>query len=121
MAGLEAARFSSRDPFSLSVGEKRRLAFAVVLATYAPFIVFDEPTSALDREGVGRFITMAGELKDRGVGLMIISHDGDIIKELTERVIYLPGDGSGKIMSTPELFQSEWHSEVISSPAFDED
>lgn len=118
MAGLEAAKFSARDPFSLSVGEKRRLAFAVVLATYASFIVFDEPTSALDREGVGRFIAMAYELKDRGVGLMIISHDGDVIKELTERVIYLPGDGSFRNMSTAELFQSEWHSDVISSPAF---
>jgi energy-coupling factor transporter ATP-binding protein EcfA2 len=121
MAGLEAARFSSRDPFSLSVGEKRRLAFAVVLATYAPFVVFDEPTSALDQEGVGRFIAMARELKNRGVGLMIISHDGDIIRELSERVLYLPGDGSGSILATAELYKSEWHSEIISSPAFDED
>ena len=121
MAGLDSSRFSARDPFSLSVGEKRRLAFAVVLATYAPFIVFDEPTSALDREGVGRFITMARELQDRGVGLIIISHDGDIISELAERVIYLPGDGSCNILSASELFQSEWHSEVISSPAFNED
>ncbi|MDD5426655.1 MAG: ATP-binding cassette domain-containing protein [candidate division Zixibacteria bacterium] len=118
LVGLEPEKFAGRDPFSLSVGEKRRLAFAAVLATCAPFIFFDEPTSALDREGVGRFIIMSRELKKLGAGQLIISHDGDIIKALTNRVIYLPGDGSFKIMSTTELFQNEWYSEIISSPAF---
>ena len=121
MAGLDFDRFAKRDPFTLSVGEKRRLAFAAVLATLPSFVVFDEPTSALDREGVGRFILLSRALKAKKTGQVIITHDGQIVKELADRVLCLVGDGSREIITTPELMTHERYSRLISSPASDGD
>jgi len=119
MTGLDPAEFSGRDPFTLSVGEKRRLAFAAVLSTLPSFIVFDEPTSALDQEGVGRFILLSRTLKERKTGQMVITHDGQILKTLADRVLCLTGDGRHEIMSVSELIRHEQYSCLVSSSAFD--
>jgi energy-coupling factor transporter ATP-binding protein EcfA2 len=107
-------QFASRDPFSLSMGEKRRLAFASVLSMNPSFVVFDEPTCGLDPEGVGRFMRLSQSLRERGIGQLIISHDGDIIRSLSHRVLYLPGDGRAAEMTTEEFFGSPAYRSVVS-------
>ena len=114
MAGLEADVFSQRDPFTLSGGEKRRLAFAAVLSMSPDFVVFDEPTCGLDPEGVGRFILMAHALRDMGVGLVIISHDGNVIKSLADRIIYLRNDSSNLVLPAQEFFENPQYYSVVS-------
>ena len=114
MVGLEADEFSQRDPFTLSGGEKRRLAFAAVLAMSPDFVVFDEPTCGLDPEGVGRFIVMARTLKSLGVGLMVISHDGQVINSLADNIILLRTDGSNLVLPPDEFFAEPNYYQVIS-------
>ncbi len=104
MAGLDADHFVDRDPFTLSGGEKRRMAFAAVLAISPDFVVFDEPTCGLDPEGVGRFLQMTRALQISGVGALIISHDGNVIRELTIRVIYLRRGQRPLVVPTAEFF-----------------
>jgi len=89
MAGLNPARYAERDPFTLSAGEKRRLAFAAVLSMAPSIVIFDEPTAGLDGEGVGRFLALSHRLREAGLGQMIISHNGDVINSLADRVLYL--------------------------------
>ena len=91
MIGLNPSRYADRDPFTLSAGEKRRLAFAAVLSMAPSMILFDEPTAGLDGEGVGRFIALSKVLKSLKLGQVIISHDGDVIRRLCDRVLYLNG------------------------------
>ena len=119
MAGLEADKFSARDPFTLSGGEKRRLAFATILAMSPDFVVFDEPTCGLDPEGVGRFIVMAQTLKRMGVGLVVISHDGQVIDALADNVILLRTDGSNLVLSRQEFFGDANYFNVVSPVARD--
>ncbi len=90
--GLDSETFADRDPFRLSGGEKRRLAFAAVLSMEPGIVVFDEPTCGLDQEGVGRFVRLARNLRERGHGLVIITHDGDVVKALADRVLLLDAD-----------------------------
>jgi len=118
MVGLEAKVFMERDPFTLSGGEKRRLAFAAVLSMSPDFVVFDEPTCGLDPEGVGRFILLARALKDIGTGLVIISHDGQVINALSDRIVYLRPGASNLVMSRREFFSNPDYNKVI-SPAAD--
>jgi len=120
MVGLDANTFIERDPFTLSGGEKRRLAFAVVLSMSPDFVVFDEPTCGLDPEGVGRFILLARALKDIGMGLVIISHDGQVINALTDRIVYLRPDASNLVLSRGEFFSNPDYRRVV-SPAIAED
>ena len=113
LIGLEPDRFAERDPFSLSVGEKRRLAFACVLSMSPSFVVFDEPTASLDQEGVGRFVALSRLLKARGIGQIVISHEGQIISALADKVLYLRGDGSYELLATEELFARDEFAGVV--------
>jgi energy-coupling factor transport system ATP-binding protein len=115
--GLEPTEFLDRDPFTLSMGEKRRLAFAVVLALSPEFVVFDEPTCALDPSGVSGFIAMSQLLKDKRVGQFIISHDPDVVAALADQVIYLPGDGSAHVLSPDAWFGSNSYRDVMPRPS----
>ncbi len=89
LVGLEPNEFLERDPFSLSMGEKRRLAFASILSMHPPFIIFDEPTCGLDPKGVGKFIQLTRALKEAAVGQMIISHDRSLLTDVCDRTIRL--------------------------------
>jgi len=116
LVGLAPAGFAQRDPFSLSMGEKRRLAFAAILSMNPAFVVFDEPTCGLDPEGVGRFVRLSKALQEQKVGQVIISHDGDLIKALCDRVLYLRGDGRGEEVTVRDFFGSAVYRGVVSEP-----
>jgi len=84
--GLDFEEFAERDPQALSMGEKRRLAFAALLAMSPSFILFDEPTAGLDLVGESQFIALVGRLRARGVGILIISHDYSLIARIVDRI-----------------------------------
>ncbi len=107
LAGLPFDQFFERDPFSLSVGEKRRLAFGSILSLFPNFIIFDEPSCALDREGVGRFILLAKALNNAGVGVIIISHDEEILKILADKIIALDVAGNYWFLSREKYFDKD--------------
>ncbi|MEW5995164.1 MAG: energy-coupling factor transporter ATPase [Candidatus Zixiibacteriota bacterium] len=116
LVGLEPTEFSRKDPYTLSGGEKRRLAFAAVLSMAPQFVVFDEPTCGLDLEGVGRFIHLVQSLRWRGAGLTIITHDGDLVNRLCDQVLYLQNDGGWDLMSRNEFFGTQRWEGIVSPP-----
>ncbi|MCH7946819.1 MAG: ATP-binding cassette domain-containing protein [candidate division Zixibacteria bacterium] len=99
LSGLSYEQFKLRDPLMLSLGEKRRLAFSAILAISPEFLIFDEPTCALDPEGVGRFILLAESLKKAGMGVIIITHDQQLVEKLADRILSLDGRGNYRLMS----------------------
>ncbi|MCX6828864.1 MAG: energy-coupling factor transporter ATPase [candidate division Zixibacteria bacterium] len=107
LIGLTREKFAGRDPFTLSGGEKRRLAFGTILSLTPAFIFFDEPTCGLDADGVARFVEMVGKLRSKGIGIIIISHYGNIILQLTDRIIALK-DGAIECMTGKKDF-FRWH------------
>lgn len=112
--GLDPGQFLERDPYTLSAGEKRRLAFAVIMGMRPSFVLFDEPTCGLDPAGVGRFLALSGKLKQRGLGQLVISHDKTVISAITDRVMCLE---SGRITHderTSTFLQSEVASALLS-------
>lgn len=114
LVGLDVETFRGRDPITLSGGEKRRLASAAVLSMRPRFVLFDEPTCGLDPEGVGRFVRLCRQLKQQGVGIMIITHDGDIIFDLADRVLTLAGDGTARLRTKTQFFDNPQLAEVVS-------
>jgi energy-coupling factor transporter ATP-binding protein EcfA2 len=117
MVGLNPSEFAGRDPFTLSGGEKRRLAFAAVLSMAPSVVIFDEPTAGLDPEGVGRFLVISRTLKQLGVAQVIISHDGNVIGLLADRVIYLQSPTVLRELSPQQLLTQPEFSGVVSAPA----
>ncbi len=115
LVGLSYTQFASRDPLSLSGGEKRRLAFATLLATDPDIIIFDEPTCGLDPSGVGLFVELVKRLKVLEKGIMIITHDGDIVETLSDSVLVMGIDRSSAQIMTEMLNQYSLSNEILSS------
>ncbi|MGI5988646.1 MAG: energy-coupling factor ABC transporter ATP-binding protein [Lachnospiraceae bacterium] len=92
--GLEALR--DRAPFTLSGGEKRRVAFAAVFAMDPDVIVIDEPLSGLDEKGQ-RFITDFLRSLKSGNHLVIVStHNRELAGQIADVHMHM---AEGKIQS----------------------
>jgi energy-coupling factor transporter ATP-binding protein EcfA2 len=106
LIGIDKEKYASRNPFTLSGGEKRRLAFGAILSVNPAFVFFDEPTCALDSAGIRLFKEMAIRLYNDGVGIVIVSHYGDIILSLADRVIVMD-EGRIEAVKDKEIFFRE--------------
>ncbi len=86
--GLETS-LSSRSPFSLSGGQKRRVALASVLAAEPEYLVLDEPTAGLDGGGVREFLSLIAELVRGGMGVLQITHDLELALSRCDAILVL--------------------------------
>jgi energy-coupling factor transport system ATP-binding protein len=87
--GLEPAQFAERFPFHLSLGEMRRVAFAIAGALAPDLLLLDEPTSCLDREGVDALRARVAEARAHGAAVAVASHDVAFLCETCDRVLFL--------------------------------
>lgn len=68
-------KYKERSVFSLSRGEKQRLALCTMLMGDAKFFILDEPTTGLDRLNREKLYQLLDNLLALGKGFAIISHD----------------------------------------------
>ena len=73
----------------LSGGQKQRVAIARALAMNPEIILFDEPTSALDPEMVGEVLAVMRELANKGMTMIVVTHEMGFAKEVSSRVIFM--------------------------------
>lgn len=81
--------YYQRSPFELSGGEKRKVAIAGVLASKPKILVLDEPTSSLDNKSTRDFFSVLERLKEKGIMIIIVSHDVNLCYEYADRVLIL--------------------------------
>ena len=88
-------------PSSLSGGQKQRVAIARALAMDPEVMLFDEPTSALDPEMVGEVLAVMKDLAEKGMTMVIVTHEMGFAREVADRVLFMD---QGVIMEqgTPE-------------------
>lgn len=73
----------------LSGGERQAVAICRALVTDPDVIVMDEPTSALSADAAERVMNLINSLRDKGLSIVIISHNLDEIFEITDRMTIL--------------------------------
>ncbi len=80
-------------PDELSGGQKQRIAIARTLAMNPDVILLDEPTSALDPTMVGEVQAVIRELAKTGKTMMIVTHEMNFAKTISNRVFYMDEGG----------------------------
>ena len=90
-------------PASLSGGQKQRIAIIRAMMLSPEVLLFDEPTSALDPESIGDVLELIRELADRGMTIMIVTHEMSFAREIATRIVFVD---KGKIIEegTPDEF-----------------
>lgn len=87
-------------PHEVSGGMGQRIMIAMVLAAEPELLIADEPTSALDVTVQMQVLAILDDLvKERGMGLIFISHDLPLVGSFCDRVIVLY---NGRVMETLE-------------------
>jgi ribose transport system ATP-binding protein len=74
---------------SLSRTEKSLVAISRALAAEAELLVLDEPTASLPANEVARLFASLHRLRDRGVGMIYVSHRLDEVFQIADRIVVL--------------------------------
>ncbi|ANS77669.1 ABC transporter ATP-binding protein [Serinicoccus hydrothermalis] len=85
---------------TLSGGQRRRIELARILFSGADTLLLDEPTNHLDADSV---VWLREHLKAHTGGLMVISHDVDLIETVVNKVFYL--DANRQVM---DVYNMGW-------------
>ncbi len=87
-------------PHQLSGGEKQRTAIARALVHEPGLVVADEPTGNLDPKTALEIVKLFQQINERGIAVILTTHNKDIVNFLKRRVIKLEG---GKIVGDKKV------------------
>jgi cobalt/nickel transport system ATP-binding protein len=99
-AAVHMEGYAERVSFHLSVGEKKRIAIATVLAMEPEILVLDEPTSGLDPRARRHLLALLAELPQT---MLVATHDLRMVAELFLRTVVMD---DGRVVAdglTPEI------------------
>ncbi|MFA6001113.1 MAG: ATP-binding cassette domain-containing protein [Thermoleophilia bacterium] len=112
VVGLDAERFGARSPFSLSLGEQRRVALAGLLAMRPPVLLLDEPTAHLDPISRHDIIERLIRLNDdTGATVIMVGHDMEEMARFSKRLVIMDGgsivadDEAGRLLTNRKLLE----------------
>ena len=87
--GLDEKMSRTQDPFSLTKGERQRVAVASALATKPDVLVFDEPTTGLDAAETDKMMDMIRHLNRQGHTIIMITHAMRLVAEYALRCVVM--------------------------------
>lgn len=89
LKSLHIEHLAQKSPFELSGGQQRLAAIAGILACNPKILVLDEPTAGLDFEYAKIVLKILSDLHNKGVTIIVITHDFSEAKALGARIVTL--------------------------------
>lgn len=89
LKSLHIEHLAQKSPFELSGGQQRLAAIAGVLACNPKILVLDEPTAGLDFEYAKIVLKILSDLHNKGVTIIVITHDLNEAKSLGACIVTL--------------------------------
>ena len=97
-------------PHQLSGGMRQRVMIAMALACEPELLIADEPTTALDVTIQAQILELLRDLvRERGMALLLITHDLGVVHELCERAVVLYAGRVAETAPVAALFASPRH------------
>ncbi len=89
---LEIISKKNNYPYQISGGERQRTAIARSIIANTTVILADEPTGSLDEENGKKILRILKKLNEEGKTIILVTHDPDIAKEGTKRIVMKDGE-----------------------------
>ncbi len=106
----EAARRFDAYPHQFSGGQRQRITIAMALACGPDLLIADEPTTALDVTIQQQILDLISDLvAERGMALMLISHDLGVIAQNVSRMLVMYGGSVVESGPTDSVFSHMSH------------
>lgn len=100
----------SAYPHQLSGGMSQRVAIAMAIACEPRLLIADEPTTALDVTIQAQIMDLLLRLqKERGMALMMITHDLAVVSEVAQRVVVMYAGQVAETGSVQDVFFQPAH------------
>lgn len=88
---FELSHIVDNTTFTLSRGEKQRLAIAAAMVMKPKYFVLDEPTTGLDKVRRKILANTLHKLQVDGMGILLISHDAEFVDMMNANVRHMKG------------------------------
>ena len=101
----EPERLARAWPHQLSGGQRQRVMIAMALANNPDILLADEPTTALDVTVQQQILDLLRELQQQlGMAILLITHDLNLVRQYSDRVVVMHQGRLIETQKTPELF-----------------
>jgi len=106
----DAAKRVDAYPHQFSGGQRQRVTIAMALACQPDVLVADEPTTALDVTIQGQILDLIADIvAERGMSMILISHDLGVIAENVQRMMVMYGGTVVESGATDAVFTRMGH------------
>jgi ribose transport system ATP-binding protein len=89
----------------LTVAKQQMVEIAKALSFNSQVLIMDEPTAALTESEIEELFRIIRQLRDRGVGIVYISHRLEELKQISDRITVMR-DGRYVTQWTPPMYRS---------------
>ena len=107
LAAVGLSGCEAEDPFSLTKGQRQRVAVASVLALKPQVLILDEPTTGLDHKDQRRMMELVKSLNEAGRTIVMITHAMWVVAEYAHRVVLIRDGQIAADGGVREIFDDE--------------